>query len=122
MSYVHYGNKDFVIIVSCDGSINAYDMQTNKLEWQVKGKLDGMTKDIRPWGITADGRGHLFLCDHANNCVQMFSLDRKYTGASLHGKKALGKPWRICWSDSLSSFALGYEKNKVIKVCLVKML
>ena len=90
MSYVHYGNKDFVIIVSCDGSINAYDMQTNKLERQVKGKLDGMTKDIRPWGITADGR--------------------------------VGKPWRICWSDSLSSFALGYEKNKVIKVCLVKML
>ena len=59
-------------------------------------------------GVATDGRGHIFVVDNANACVQMFRTDGVYLGAILkyaERQRPTGQ-WRICWCAGLSSLVL----------------
>ena len=102
--------------------VQAYDTRANKLEWQVKGKLAGMQKELEASSMAADGRGYLFVVDDANSCVQMFWTDGSYMGAIL--KYADNRPadqWRICWCAGLSSLIVASVQDNSYHVGVFKI-
>ena len=81
-----------------------------------------MAKDMDAWGVTTDMRGHLFICDHENDCVQMFSTDGKYMGALLKKQLGFGKPREILWCESSSCFVVAHETRDYYNVSVLKIL
>ena len=63
--------------------ISACDSVTGNTRWEVRGRLPGMQKCMTVGGIATDGQGHLFVCDTANQCIQIFSLYGDYLGVLL---------------------------------------
>ena len=70
--------KDILICLyeSC-GGIFAGD--TNTHLWSIHGGVGGK-KMIECVSVTTDNRGHLFVCNTANQCIQVFSTDGVYLG------------------------------------------
>ena len=57
-----------------------------------------MEYDMRPVGVTTDGRGHLYVADWKNDCVHKFSVsDGLYMGCLLKGSEIAGNPENIRW-------------------------
>ena len=98
----------------------AYDTTTSTVEWNVKGKLPGMTKILSVKQITTDASGHLFMCDDYNDCIQMFNLEGQYMGAATReGDPYIGKPWIIQWCKSTSSLVVAhvnFTKHNISKI------
>ena len=106
MCFVQNGNKQLLIATEWEnGSLFAYNTETDKQEWEVNGKLPGMENDMEASGVTTDGRGHLFVGDKGGNkSIQMFSVsDGRYLGCLIKDVHAHGAPARVCWCDSKSS-------------------
>ena len=116
MYVVQDSDNEFLIatdsgaVVGRSGEICAYNTATDELEWSVKGKLEGMMKKMDPRGVTTDGRGHLFICDTNNECIQMFSIrDGSYMGAVM--KRGLRDPYLIQWCEVTLSLVINYTKD-----------
>ena len=76
--------KDYFISTNGYKGVFTYNGDLEKLDWNVKGRLTGMKKDVSLWGVTSDGHGHLLLRDTENRCIQMFSVtDGRYMGDVL---------------------------------------
>ena len=105
MCCVQKGNEQLLITTKgFGGGVYAYNTSTDKLVWYVEGKLPGIDNNIRPLGVTTDGRGHLFVCDNDNKCTHMFSTDGGYMGSLLKEEKnPQVQVAGICWSDRFSS-------------------
>ena len=95
-----------------DNGIAAFDLVTGNKRWEVRGMLAGMQKPMTAHGIDTDGQGHLFVCDTANQCIQMFSFNGEYLGVLLKSRDlCLGTPLRICWCRDTYSAVVLYHKN-----------
>ena len=72
------------------------------------GNVHGMKKPIGAQGVTTDGRGHLFVCDVHNACVQMFSVaDARYMGTVLKDcAQDIGTPRLIRWCKNTLSLVV----------------
>ena len=113
-----------LLVTSCPSihGVQAYDTKTNKLAWQIKGKLTGMEKELEASSVAGDGRGHLFVVDDANSCVQMLRTDGSYMGAIL--KYADNRPTnqcRICWCAGLSSLIVASVQDNSYHVGVFKI-
>ena len=97
--------NDVVVISRCDDGIFAYNARTGELKWREEGELEGMSEELMACGVATDGRGHLFVGDMNNKCIQMFSLDGRYMGALATGT-SLGEPWRVLWCENMSSLVI----------------
>ena len=81
---------------------------------------DGMKYEMNPSGITTDGRGHLFICDKANKCIQIVDTDGTYMcPVDCSCKVELGIPERLDWSKSESALVV---THKVIGKCFISVL
>ena len=94
--------------------VSAYNVNAKTL-WSLRDfQPDGMKHEMNPSGITTDGRGHLFICDTANECIQIFDTDGTYLcPVDCNGKLKLGPPERIDWSETESALVVthrGYKK------------
>ena len=118
-----HDNKRLLIITDSDHGICAYDTKENKLVWKVKGKLNGMEHRMSPWGVTTDGRGHLFICDMRNECIQVFSVsDGKYQGCVLRkGQKGLGVPRCIRWYHENSSLVVAHKEGNKRNISVIRI-
>ena len=124
--FAQYALKHVVVVTcgvpySSHGGIFGYNVKTKKLEWQVEGKLAGMTESLKAQGITADDDGHLFASDDNNSCIQMFDIDGQYLGAVLKkGDHGLSDPHALTWCKGLSSLVVVHGRGarfiSVIKV------
>ena len=104
--------KPMLITTQGATGIYCHDLNSGTLEWSAKGKLTGMVRTMNLLGVTTDGRGHLFVCDTSNNCIQMFDTDGKYIGVLLKkGVQDLGSPHLICYSQHLSSLVVTQTTN-----------
>ena len=121
MCHVTEGNKTFLVTTHfsstfdkrIDSGIRAYDTNTQNMEWSVTGSVGQAEKEINPCGVVTDGRGHLFVCDPVNGCVQMFSTDGQYLDVLLReGEQGLGKPRWLRWFEGISSLIVTHEKEK----------
>ena len=79
--------------------------------------------DIRPTSITVpDYQQKLYVCDAANNCIQIISTDGVYQGCLLRcGQSGFGKPKIVRWCQNKMSFLIVHEKdnNKYLSVLKV---
>ena len=106
--------KDYFISTNGYKGVFTYTDDSDQLDWNVKGRLTGMKKDVSLWGVTSDGHGHLLLCDTENRCIQMLSLiDGRYMGDVLReGEQGLGQPWRIHWCTKTAICYIVHKKGQ----------
>ena len=92
--------------------ISACDSVTDNIRWEVRGELPGMQKWMTVHGMATDGQEHLFICDTANECIQMFSLYGDYLDVLLRsGEDRIGTPLKMCWCQQTSSAVVLHYKN-----------
>ena len=105
-----YENGKLLVIVDKNEMIHVYSTATGKLKWTIKEKPIREEKKFKPHGVAADGRGHLFVSDEVNKCIQMFSVsDGQHLGRfGLEVEQSIG---RIDWRDSTSSLLVAYNKD-----------
>ena len=65
-----------------ESGIYACNINSDKLEWMVKGKLDVIENDMDLWGITTDDCSHLFVCDAKNSCVHIYATHGQHMGVA----------------------------------------
>ena len=88
--FVHYGDKQLLVVAARDAGLFAYNAGTDKLEWKVEGKVTGMERALDALGVTTNGRGHLFVAD--DKCIHMFSTSEgQYLGRLI---KRCGNTWQ----------------------------
>ena len=76
------------------------------------GRLAGMHQDTAAWSVAIDGRGHVFVSDITNMCVQVFSVDGVYIGAILkQGELGLGELLNICWFSNTASLVVSHTNS-----------
>ena len=102
MCCTQVGDKQLLVTTRGKDGITAYNIDSDKLQWSVKGKLPGMETVLNAWGLATDGYGHLFVCDYEGACIQKFSARGTYLGAVLKkGDQGFGQPWGInCYARS----------------------
>ena len=82
---------------------------TDKLQWHVKGKLGVMKQELCAEALTTDGRGHLFVGDRDNSCIQMFAADGSYIGPlTPEGRQSMEQPLQLRWNKSKSSLVVAH--------------
>ena len=103
-------NKRETVICLYSGLSGIYARNWYKqLLWSVEGAVDGKT-EIRCVSVATDGRGHLFVCDEANECIQLFSTDGLYIGCLVRqGEHGLGEPRLVRWCKKSSSLIVAHS-------------
>ena len=95
-----------------DSGLQAYNVESQHLEWSVTGRVGDSEKDINPCGVTTDGRGHLLICDPVNGCIQMFSTDGVYLGCLVEkGEHGIGDLRHVRWCKKTSSLIVAHQKH-----------
>ena len=83
----------------------------NQLLWNIEGAFDGQ-KEIRCVSFATDGRGHLFVCDEANECIQLFTTDGLYICRLIgRGERGLGEPFLVRWCKRTSSLIIAHSQT-----------
>ena len=111
LCFAQYEGKELLVLAAGDEGVYAYNIETNQIEWEIDAKLPGMKKKMQATGITADGRGRLFVADwkEGNKCIQMFSVsDGQYLGHLMKDEEVLGAPGKINWCKKTSSLLSAY--------------
>ena len=109
---IQNADKQWLVVAGDIEGLFAFNMETGKLEWKVDENVPGMEQIIDANGVTHDGRGHLFVADRNNGCVQMFSLsDGKYLGPLNKGLETICDPGSIYWSSETSSLVVACYLN-----------
>ena len=92
--------RDFLLVTGNDG-ITAINLESDKCEWNRSGLLPAIELALDPWGVAADGdHNRIFVCDHNNSCVQMFSADARHLGTLL--KEGERRSWET-WMDFVAN-------------------
>ena len=114
MCYVTDGKKSAVVVAQNEFGLFAYNTQTGKPYWKLKGEPKGdftAPQLMNFTAVTGDGRGHLVACDRANRCVHMMDLRGQRLGVLLEDDQILGEPWRIWWWEEEESLVVAQEEN-----------
>ena len=99
------------------GSVAQYNIKTSAVQWTSGNKPRG----IHACGITANQRGHMFVCDIINACVHMFELNGRYMGVLLtEGEQGLGQPQWAWWCNDTSCLIVTHIKNTKCSLSAVK--
>ena len=103
--------------------IQAVNIQSDQIQWTFEGYMLRMKKELQPRGITSDDQEHLFVCDEANSCVQIFSVSNgKYLGTLLKkGDNSQGVPRGIRWHKESKYLTVSYTEPSSVRVCVVKL-
>ena len=112
MCFAQDGDKQLLVVADINEGLFAYNTETDKLKWSVKGKQPGMDKELEAFGVTTDGSGHLFVCDwiNGNRCIQMFAVSNgQYLGCLMKDMKALGDPGKIWWCEKTRTLVAACE-------------
>ena len=118
------GNKKLVgPFIKLAHKIQAVNVQLDQIEWSFDESMRGMKEKLQPRGVTADDQGHVFVCDEANACIQLFSVSNgSYSGTLLKmGRKGRGMPRGIACCKNSKWLAVGYTKLRSVTVCFVKL-
>ena len=120
LCYVTHQNKDLIITTSGERGISAYRPGTGELLWKNMGILPGTERVMYACGVTADRRGHIFVCDSGNECIQLFSTDGMYLGEAFR-TQGRGRPDLIRWCENVSCLAVTFELAGQWSVHIIKV-
>ena len=122
MCCVDNNSEKLLILVTRSKELCAFNVEEDKLEWEVKDKLIGSDQQFGAVGLTADEYGHIFVCDPYSRCVQMFSADGEYLRMVLkegaHGMGTL--TGLIQWFGTTSSLVVNHTRNEQKYISVVK--
>ena len=115
--------EDTIKIFSVQSSSKKVTAYSVKTLWSVQGfQPDGMKSQMKPLGITTDGRGHLFISDAANGCIQIFDTDGTYLcPVDCNSKLDLGTPKLIDLSKSESALVVTHKVNGKCFISVLKI-
>ena len=120
-------NTNLIITANGERGITAYTMantfvKTGCLEWKHEGVIPGTELEMNACAVAADSHGRVFVCDSANRCIQLFSIDGKYLGEVLWSE-IRGTPSAIRWYNDLSCLAItSYDfENDTRCILIVKV-
>ena len=100
-------DKQLLVVAADIDGLFAYNIESGKLEWKMD-EMFGMEQTIDANGVAQDGRGHLFVADRSNGCVQMFSVSvGQYLGPLTKGLETISDPGIVHWSAQMSSLVVG---------------
>ncbi len=120
MAYTRYAGQGFLVLsLGCEGLV-CYNTDTGKEVWKVKTRGSGQ-KSLWARGVAADNRGRVYVCDHNNQSVELFSVENgRVMGAFLKkGEEGVGEPWLVCWHEAKSSLVVAHRRQTwVISVCV----
>ena len=120
---VSNNNKNLLILVTRSKELCAFNIDEDKIEWEVKDKLLSSDQQFGAMGLTADENGHIFVCDPYSRCVQMFSADGEYLGMVLkegaHGMGTL--TGLIQWFETTSSLVVTHTRNQQKYISVIKL-
>ena len=123
MCCVNNNSKKLLILVTRSKELYAFNVDEDKLEWEVKDKLSSSDQQFGAVGLTADERGHIFVCDSHSRCVQMFSVDGEYLGLVLkegaHGMGTL--TGLIQWFETTSSLIVTHTRDQQKYISVIKL-
>ena len=112
MCVIQDADKQLFVVAADIEGLFAFNIETGNLEWKVDENVPGMEQIIDANGVTHDGRGHLFVADRNNGCVQMFSLsDGQYLGPLKKGLETISDPGSIHWNAETSSLVVACYLN-----------
>ena len=110
----HAGVK--LLVVAGSTFIDAHKLNSSEVAWTNEA-ITGMEKDLCPYSLSTDGRGHLYVVDSNNDCVHMFSLDDgSHMGVVLSNEEGLSDFHDISWCNEKASLAVLCRKNG--KTCI----
>ena len=110
-------NKHLLINIDETDAINAYNVASSQREWQVKGKLPGMNKKMKPVDIVYDGSGQLLVCDASNKCLHILAMDGSYMDATAQD---LSDPFLAFWCKQTKRLILHHEDE--FGECLISVI
>ena len=123
MCLVACRKTDLLVTTQNFGGVYAYVAGTDNLRWYFGGYHRGIDKWINAVGITSNGRGHLFVSDIGNNCIQMLSTDGTFLGSVLRGgKSGLGNPQRIRWCSRSNSLVIAHKRQGLFSIDVIQWL
>ena len=108
MCFLHLEDKALLITTRGEHGLNAYNTQTDQVEWSVK---YGRSGQMTTYGVATDGREHIFVCDLYHSCIQVFSFNGKYKGRFPNKDKVLGQPVMMRLCDKLSRLFVVHKKS-----------
>ena len=122
MCCIQSENKQLLITAHGYKGVNAYNTSKETLEWEVKGKVPCMKKNLSAARVATNGHDQVIVCDDYNDCIQMFTLEGHYMGVvSMDSDAHLGTPSRIDWCKNTSSLALVHVKESKLGISKIKI-
>ena len=107
-------NEKLLIVISYEENelIRAFTCTTGELKWRALKKIPSGT--FQSSSITGDVNGRLFVADHTNECIQMFSAsDGQYLGCLLKREdQGLGIVEILRWSEATASLVVGHQEGR----------
>ena len=81
----------------------------------MSGKLPGMMFNIAVREVTADDRGHVFVCDSSNKYIHVLSTrDGSHLGvAAGEGEEGVGRPCKVAWHGESASLIVADQRDIV---------
>ena len=111
-------NTKLLITANGESGISAYTVKTGCLEWKNKGVVPGTEQEMNACAVAADSHGRVFVCDSANKCIQLFSIDGAYLGKAFCAE-IKGTPSEIRWYNGLSYLAVTSYDSENDTRCIV---
>ena len=121
MCYVKAEEANLVVTTRGYNGIYGYNAMTDKLQWHVKGKLGEMKQELCAEALTTDGRGHLFVGDRDNSCIQMFTVGGVYMGPLMSERRqSMEQPLQLRWNKAKSSLAVAHTtKSELYAISVI---
>ena len=105
LCYVKDENNKAIMVCLYDvcHEIFAQELENGGLIWKLQGAIGGKLV-LKLVSITTDNRGHIFACDTANECIQLFSTTGIYVGCFVaKGQHGIKMPKLARWCNKSSS-------------------
>ena len=111
-------SRDLLVITRGREGVFCYTLRDNMM-WKVSGQLPDMESNIDARGVTADDRGHLFVCDRENSCVhELFAEDGKHLGVVVReGQEGVGKLYNAAFHQNSASLVVAHGNEPDAACC-----
>ena len=120
MCCVKHGDDKLLITSKGYQGMYAYNAHSDKLQWKVKGKVAGMEQEICAEALTTDARGHFFVCDRDNECIQIFTVGGTYLGSLFEERRqSLEQPLKLRWNIAKTSLVVAHTKYENYAISVI---
>ena len=113
ISCMKYINEN-LLAITVEKGLRTFQIDTGSVKWEKKDiQLPGQNENCKLSYMAADRKGHLFVKDLNNKCIQMFSAsDGQYLGCLIkEGEQGLGELRQICFNASQSQLFVSHRKD-----------